>query len=78
MVALIVLVVVLLAIAVVAVDRSIKARKRARFRRKAVDRLATAMAGAEATEQERRARQQASGALTSVMPTIHERGARRV
>jgi Flp pilus assembly protein TadB len=78
MVALIVLVVVLLAVAVVAADRGVKARKRARLRRLAADRLATAMAGAEATEQERRARQEASGALTSVMPAIYDRGPRRV
>ena len=78
MVALIVLVVVLLAIAAVAADRSLKARQRARRRRSSAARLATAMAGAEATEQERRAHQQASGALTSVMPAIHERSARRV
>ena len=78
MVALIVLVVVLLAIAAVAADRSLKARKRLRRRRSSAARLATAMAGAEATEQERRAHQQASGALTSVMPAIHERSARRV
>ena len=78
MVALIVLVVVLLAIAAVAADRSLKARKRLRRRRTSAARLATAIAGAEATEQERRAHQQASGALTSVMPAIHERSARRV
>ncbi len=78
MVALIALVVVLFAIAAVAADRSLKARKRARRRRSSAARLATAMAGAEAMEQERRAHQQASGALTSVMPAIHERSARRV
>ena len=78
MVALIVLVAVLLAVAAAVTDRSLKARKRARLRRSSAARLATAMAGAETTEQERRAHQQASGALTSVMPAIHERSARRV
>ena len=38
----------------------------------------SAAAGAEARERDRRARQEASAALTSVMPTIHDRGPRRV
>jgi hypothetical protein len=79
MVALIVVAVVLLVIAALAADRGLKARKRLRLRRTSADRLAAAVAGAEAREQDRRARQQASAALTSVMPAIYdERGPRRV
>jgi hypothetical protein len=78
MVALIVLVVVLFTAAVFTVDRTVKARRKARLRRAATERLAAAAAGAEARERDRRARQEASAALTSVMPTIHDRGPRRV
>jgi Flp pilus assembly protein TadG len=78
MVALIVLVVVLFAAAVFMVDHTVKARKKARLRRASTERLAAAAAGAEARERDRRARQEASAALTSVMPTIHDRGPRRV
>jgi len=78
MVALIALVVVLFAVAVFAVDHTLKARKKARLRRDAGERLAAAAAGAEARERDRRANQQASAALTSVMPAIHDRGPRRV
>jgi Flp pilus assembly protein TadG len=78
MVALIVLVVVLFAAAIFMVDHTVKARKKARLRRAATERLAAAAAGAEARERDRRARQEASAALTSVMPTIHDRGPRRV
>lgn len=79
MVALIVVVAVLFVIAVFAADRGVKARKRARLRRNAVDRLGAAVAGAEAREQDRRANQKASAALTSVMPAINdERSPRRV
>ncbi len=78
MVALIVFVMVLLAVAALVADYTVKARKKARLRRDASERLAAAAAVAEANERERRARLQASSALTSVMPTIHERGPRRV
>jgi Tfp pilus assembly protein PilX len=78
MVALIVFVVVLLAVAAFTTDYTVKARRKARLRRDAGERLAAAAAVAEANERERRARQEASSALTSVMPTIHERGPRRV
>jgi hypothetical protein len=78
MVALIVLVVVLFAVAVFAVDHTLKARKKARLRRNAEERLTAAAAGAETRERDRRARQEASAALTSVMPAIADRGPRRV
>ncbi len=78
MVALISFVVVLLAVAAFTADRTVKARRKARLRRDAAERLAAAAAGAEARERDRRARQEASAALTSVMPTIHDRGPRRV
>ena len=78
MVALIALVVVLLAAAAFAVDYTVKAQRKARLRRDATERLAAAAAVAEAQERERRASQAASAALTSVMPTIHDRGPRRV
>ena len=78
MVALIALVVVLFALAAFAIDHTVKARKKARLRRDAEERLAAAAAGAEERERDRRARQEASAALTSVMPTIHGRGPRRV
>jgi hypothetical protein len=78
MVALIVFVVVLLAVAALVADYTVKARRKARLRREAAERLAAAASVAEAQERERRARQQASAALTSVMPTIHDRGPRRV
>jgi hypothetical protein len=78
MVALIVLVIVLFALVAFAVDHTMKARNKARLRRDAGQRLAAAAAGAEARERDRRARQEASAALTSVMPTIHDRGTRRV
>ena len=78
MVALISFVVVLLAVAVFTADYTVKARRKARLRRDAEQRLAAAAAEAEARERDRRARQTASAALTSVMPTIHDRGPRRV
>jgi Flp pilus assembly protein TadB len=74
----VVVVVVLLLITALFADRGVKLRKRARLRRDAAERLSAAAAGAEARERDRRSRQQASAALTSVMPTIHERGPRRV
>jgi Tfp pilus assembly protein PilX len=75
---LIALVVVLLGVLVVAADRGTKAIRRARLRRDAMERLAAATAAAEAREEERRASQRASAELTSVMPTIHDRGPRNV
>jgi len=59
-------------------DRAVKLRRRARLRREAAERLAAAAAEAEAREQQRLSAQQASAALTSVMPMIHDHGTRRV
>jgi Flp pilus assembly protein TadG len=78
MVALIALVVVLFAVAVFTIDHTVKARKKSRLRRNAQERLAAAAAGAESRERDRRAHQEASAALTSVMPAIADRGPRRV
>jgi Flp pilus assembly protein TadB len=78
MVALIVFVVVLLAVAAFTADFTVKSRRKARLRRDAETRLSAATAVAEANERERRERQEASAALTSVMPAIHDRGPRHV
>ena len=76
---------VLIAVAVVlfvcllfAADRTVKVIKRARRRREASRRLAAAAARAEAKDRQRKAAEQASGALTSVMPTIHDVDPRHV
>ena len=78
MVAFAVFAIVLIAVAAFTADHTVKARKKARLRRDAEQRLNAAAAAAEVREQDRRERQQASAALTSVMPTIHDRGPRRV
>jgi len=59
-------------------DRVVKAIRRVRRRRDANRRLIAAAAQAEARHHQRRAATQASGALTSVMPTIHDLDPRRV
>ena len=76
---------VLIAVAVVlfvclllAADRAVKVIKRTRRRREATRRLAAATAQAEAADRQRKAAAQASGALTSVMPTIHDVDTRHV
>jgi len=51
---------------------TVKAIKRGRRRREVGHRLAVAAAQAEAKDEQRKAAEQASGALTSVMPTIHD------
>jgi hypothetical protein len=61
-----------------AADRTIKVIKRERRRRDATRRLAAATAQAEATHKQRKTAERASGALTSVMPTIHDVDTRRV
>jgi hypothetical protein len=70
---------VLIAVAIVlfvgllfAADRAVKVIKRERRRREASRRLAAAAATAEAEDRQRRAAAAASGALTSVIPTIHD------
>jgi len=61
-----------------AADRAIKRIKRERRRLEATRRLAAAAAQAEARDRQRKAAEQASGALTSVMPTIHDIDTRHV
>jgi hypothetical protein len=70
---------VLIAVAIVLVvgllfvaDRTAKVIKSGRRRREANRRLVAAAAQAEAGARQRNAAEQASGALTSVMPTIHD------
>jgi hypothetical protein len=70
--------IVLLVSLLFAADRTAKVIKRARRRRDAGRRLAAAAAQAEAKDRQRKAAAQASGALTSVMPTIHDVETRRV
>jgi Flp pilus assembly protein TadB len=53
------------------VDRAVKARARVRRRRAMSDRLAAATARAEDQQEQRQAADQASAALTSVMPAIN-------
>ena len=76
---------VLIAVAIVlfvcllfAADRAVKMIKRLRRRREASRRLAAAAAQAQAKHRRRKATEQASGALTSVMPTIHDVDTRHV
>jgi hypothetical protein len=76
---------VLIAVAIVLIvgllfiaDRTAKVIKRGRRRREANRRLTAAAAQAEAGHRKRKAAEQASGALTSVMPTIHDVDTRHV
>lgn len=64
--------VVLFVFLLVAADRTVKAVKRGLRRRAANQRLAAVVVQAEAKDRQRKAAEQASGALTSVMPTIHD------
>jgi hypothetical protein len=59
-------------------DRVVKAIKQGRRRSEANRRLAAAAAQAEVKDQQRRAAAEASTALTSIMPTIHDHGPRHV
>ena len=59
-------------------DRVVKATRRIRRRREANRRLTAAAVRAEARHQQRRSAAQASTALTSVMPTIHDLDPRHV
>jgi F0F1-type ATP synthase membrane subunit b/b' len=61
-----------------AIDRTIKVIKRERRRRESTRRLAAATAQADAANKQRKTAAQVSGALTSVMPTIHDVDIRRV
>ncbi len=61
-----------------AVDRAIKVSKRIRRRQEANRRLVAAAASAEAKDRQRKAASEASGALTSLIPAIHEHETRHV
>ena len=61
-----------------AADRAVKMIKRGRRRREADRRLAAATAQAEERDRQRKAAAEASTALTSVMPTIHDHAPRHV
>ena len=73
-----VLVVLFVCLLAVAVDWAIKSIKRNRRRLDATRRLAAAAAQGEAKHRRRKAAEQVSGALTSVMPTIHDIDTRTV
>jgi hypothetical protein len=73
-----VLVVLFACLLAAAADRAIKTSKRNRRRLEATRRLAAAAAQGEARHRQRKAAEQASGALTSVMPTIHDVDTRHV
>ncbi len=70
--------VVLFACLLLAADWMVKAIKRMRRRHEAARRLAAAAAQGKAEDRQRKTAAQASGALTSVMPTIHDVNTRRV
>ena len=73
-----VLIVVFIVLLAVAVDWAIKAMKRNRRRLESTRRLAAAAAHGEEKHRRRKAAEQVSGALTSVMPTIHDIDTRHV
>ena len=75
---LIAVVIVLFVCLLLLADRAVKAVKRGLRRREANQRLAAAAAQAEAEDRQRKAAEKASGALTSVMPTIHDVDTRTV
>ena len=67
-----VLIVLFVCLLAAAADRAIKTIKRNRRRLDATRRLAAAAAKGESQHRRRKAAEQVSGALTSVMPTIHD------
>jgi hypothetical protein len=73
-----VVVVLLVCLLAAAVDRAIKVIGRERRRLEASRRLAAAAEQAEARDRQRKAADRASGALTSVIPTIHDIDIRHV
>ncbi len=75
---LLVMIVPLAVLLLLAADRVLKAAKRIRRRREANRRLTAAQTRAEAKHGQRRAAAEASGALTSLMPTIHDHDPRHV
>ncbi len=70
--------VVLIAVLLYVLDRGLKAVQKGRRRREAGIRLAAAAAYAEARADAEAKHQETSGALTTVLPAIQERGPRRV
>src|ERR1700683_5077249 len=73
-----VVVVLFLCLLAVIAERALKAIRRGLRRRMANDRLVAAAARAEAGERQRGAAAHARGALTSLIPTIHDVGPRHV
>jgi hypothetical protein len=69
---------VLLICLLVVADRTFKAVQRGRRRRDAAQRLTAAAAKGVAKHRQRKATEQVSTALTSVMPTIHDVDTRHV
>jgi hypothetical protein len=69
---------VLLICLLVAADRLTKVFKRGMRRREANQRLGAAVAQGKAKAERRQAAEQVGGALTSVMPTIHDIETRHV
>jgi len=61
-----------------AVDRALKVIRRAERRREVNERLVAVAEAAEARYDQRRTAREESGAITSVMPTIHDLGPRHV
>jgi len=70
--------IVLLVALLFAIDRANKTMKRIRRRREANRRLVAAAAAAEAKDRQRKATAEASKALTSLIPAIHEHEIRHV
>jgi hypothetical protein len=70
--------VVLLICVLLAVDRVLKVIRRAERRRGLNERLSAVAEAAEARDEQRRTVREESGAITSVMPTIHDLGPRHV
>lgn len=75
---LLIVVIVLFVGLLAAADRAVKMIKRGRRLREADRRLAAVAAEAEARDERRRAAAEASTALTSLMPTIHDHDPRHV
>ena len=78
MLLLVAVVFVLLICILVVADRTVKAVQRGRRRRDAAQRLTAAAVKGVAKHRQRQATEQVSGALTSVMPTIHDVDTRKV
>jgi hypothetical protein len=71
-------VVLLFCVLAVVAERALGAVRRGRRRRLANERFAAAAARAEEVDRRRKAAAEASGALTSLLPTIHDHDTRRV